>query len=76
MMEECGKEMRTGTCRLPLNHKGKRHSTVVFFCDGCQKTYRGKPSTEGTPHGTDEKLAFCFLCYGVPITRKFGNEYS
>jgi hypothetical protein len=46
-----------GFCLLDAGHKG-RHSTVVFGCDGCGRTLRGRA------HRThvDEGVSFCFLC--------------
>lgn len=46
-----------GFCLMDEGHKG-RHSTVVFYCDGCGRTFRGEP----TSSDNDAGVAFCFLC--------------
>jgi hypothetical protein len=46
-----------GFCLLDKDHKG-RHSTVVFYCDGCERTLRG----EAHASHRDEGVAFCYLC--------------
>lgn len=53
----CLEKMRDGLCLLDKGHRG-RHSTVVFYCDGCSKARRSYPASQDNVSG----VAFCFLC--------------
>jgi len=44
-----------GFCLLDKGHRGK-HSTVVFYCDVCGRTYRGQPTY------SDENVSVCYPC--------------
>ena len=58
------REEQHGFCLLPKGHKGKRHTTVVFYCDGCGRTQRGSAAY------SDDSVSLCFLCKnGIPASR-------
>lgn len=66
MTETCAAPVRGGgTCRLDAGHRGY-HSTVVFGCDGCGKTYRGQPYGYAPDGEYPRGLQFCFLCCQPP----------
>lgn len=61
-METCNHPVRGGgECKLDPDHKG-HHSTVVFTCDSCEKTYRGRPHAYGRDGEYPQGLLFCFMC--------------
>lgn len=58
----CGEVLRTGACLMDMGHRG-RHSTVVFWCDGCSKTRRGHAVGQDRNVWDGEVEAeFCFMC--------------
>jgi len=61
-MVNCNHPVRGGgECKLSPAHKG-HHATVTFSCDGCGKTYRGRPHVSGPDGEYADSLHFCFLC--------------
>lgn len=63
--QSCVRKMRDGHCAMDKDHRG-RCSTVVFQCEGCDKTRRGQPAGvhqvklgDGT---IDDEFPFCFMC--------------
>lgn len=64
MTDRCRAELRNGKlCMMPDGHTG-RHSSVVFDCDLCGNTYRGRPFTGiNAPCGHEtEPVDLCWLC--------------
>lgn len=57
-------ETHDGFCLLDKGHKG-RHSTVVFYCDGCGKARRGAPTQYGYDGNGEIDVSFCFMCTHV-----------
>lgn len=58
----CLREMRTGKCLMDKGHRG-RCSTVVFNCDCCGKTRRGRPHGESAnPADGVVEIVWCFMC--------------
>ena len=72
--DQCGEEMRTGTCTLDPDHRG-RHTTMSFYCDICGKQRRGS-----APHAVIKELMgdgywedmaqVCFMCAVVEVRRR------
>ena len=63
-MNECGFTLRSGSCRLNPGHRG-RHTTAVFYCDGCGKARRGRPAIAANVWVSgeiDDTFQFCFPC--------------
>lgn len=76
-MSTCDRPMRDGPCQMPVNHRG-RHSTVVFYCDLCGKTRRGRGTPlmfgEGPAFAVVQRISYdetehvadgCFMCLRV-----------
>lgn len=61
----CSEQMRNGTCQLNPGHRGK-HTTQVFYCEGCGKYRRGTPAAVSRvvlgDGSIDDEFVFCFLC--------------
>ena len=78
-MSACGHSIRGypgETCKLRPGHRG-HHSCVVFECDGCGRTLRGRPHVRENvmAYGeVDDTFQFCFLCAGPPAERAEARE--
>lgn len=55
-------------CLMDKDHRG-RCSSVVFFCDGCQKTRRGIPAGYAYDDNGDVDVVFCWFCQNVEVPR-------
>ena len=64
--ETCLHEMRSGKCLMDKDHRG-RHSTIVFYCEGCGKVMRGTPhliqQVKLGDGSIDDEFGFCFMCF-------------
>lgn len=61
--QQCCKELNNGRrCLLSLGHKTKRHTSVVFYCDGCGKWRPGDPWSHSYDSNGDPTCDFCWLC--------------
>ena len=64
----CLEKMRGGKlCLLSRDHKAKGHSSVVFYCEGCDRTVKGEPYViqEHRPYPEGEiedTFHYCFPC--------------
>jgi hypothetical protein len=65
----CLKPLRTGLCRMDLNHRG-RCSTVVFWCDSCDQSRRGEPDQKPRDVNGDVLVVFCFFCTNIERNRR------
>ena len=65
--ERCGVKTRGGrgaTCQLRKHHSGT-HSAVVYHCDGCGQTFRGRVgfmTGKDAPDSSPNALNFCLPC--------------
>ena len=53
-----------GYCLLEKGHKGKRHATVVYYCDACGKTRRGNGAQYSY---REEGVTICWFCQNVDV---------
>ncbi len=63
--EICGRQMRTGTCTMDQNHRG-RCTTSSFVCDACNKSRRGEPAAKVVnPWDGVVEVEVCWFCENV-----------
>lgn len=65
----CCKPMRGGSiCLLDKDHKSKRHSSSVYYCEACGKARPNPPykTQQVIVYGeVDDIFHFCFMCVEV-----------
>lgn len=67
----CGETVRGSggkRCKLRVSHHGA-HSSVGYWCDGCNLWRRGRPHADG-PEG----LGFCYPCCKEGERLRFKGE--
>jgi hypothetical protein len=62
---------------MEADHRG-RHSTVVFYCESCGKTRRGRPHAVSVVRlsdgSIDDEFGFCFMCVLTAEDRRIEAE--